>query len=118
MFVTSVLWLVVRVYVVVQIVLLFRLSGGYRLAAALPLLVMVPAAILGASTWAIGYRRWPFLVLEASPIALFYLSALGLFSPSPVAVERPESAVERPEIPARDGSPGGTPPPTRFDRWS
>lgn len=64
------LWLTIPAYVVVQVVALMRSSGGSRMAAALPLFVMVPVFVYAAVGLVQESNLWPLLMLFASPVAL------------------------------------------------
>jgi hypothetical protein len=74
------LWLTIPAYVIVQVVALMRSAGGSRVAAALPLFVMVPVFALTAIAFAQKSNLWPLWMLFASPIALLYVAVFALFS--------------------------------------
>jgi len=76
------LWLSVLAYVVVQIIVLRRSSGFGRVAAALPLLVMIPVFVLTVVNLALGKNLWPIFLLLASPLALLYVVVVALVMPS------------------------------------
>jgi hypothetical protein len=68
-----VLMLGVPGYFVLQVVLARRWSGGWRIAALVPLLVMAPAALHAAIALAAGSNLWPIVIIFAAPPALAYL---------------------------------------------
>jgi hypothetical protein len=74
------LWLTIPAYVVVQIVALMRSSGGSRVAAGLPLFVMVPVFAFTAIALVQESNLWPLLMLFASPVALVYVSVAALLA--------------------------------------
>ncbi len=76
---TDFLWLGVVAYVVVQIVVLLRSSGRSRIAAALPLVVMVPIFVLTIVAEVQENNLWPLFLLFASPVALLYVVIVGFF---------------------------------------
>ena len=76
------LWLSVLAYVVVQIIVLPRSSGFGPVAAALPLLVMIPVFVLTVVNLALGKNLWPIFLLLASPLALLYVVVVALVMPS------------------------------------
>ena len=67
------IWLTIAAYVVVQVIALMRSSSRSRMAAALPLFVMVPVFIHAAVGLVQGSNLWPLLMLFTSPIALLYV---------------------------------------------
>ena len=66
----------VPLYFVLQPALLWRLQGGWRTAAALPLALMVPILIYTVIAFGRGSNLAPVLLILASPFAVLYL--LGL----------------------------------------
>jgi hypothetical protein len=74
------LWLTVPAYVVLQVVALVRSSGGSRLAAALPLFVMVPVFALTLVAVVQESNLWPILMLVASPVALVYVAVVAFLA--------------------------------------
>lgn len=85
------LWLTIPAYVVVQVVALMRSSGGSRMAAALPLFVMVPVFVYAAVGLVQESNLWPLLMLFASPVALLYVTVVAFLprrSSTPKAVQR------------------------------
>ncbi len=77
------IWLTILAYVVVQVVALMRSSRGSRLAASLPLFVMVPVFVYAAVGLVQGSNLWPLLMLFASPIALLYVAVVALMARRP-----------------------------------
>ena len=78
----DVLWLSVLAYVVVQIIVLRRASGVGKVAAALPVLVMVPVLVLTVVNLALEKNLWPIFLLFASPLALLYVVIVAFVMPS------------------------------------
>jgi hypothetical protein len=76
-------WLVVLAYLALPVIALARLSGGARAAAAAPLVVMIPVAVITAIGLAQASNLWPLLLLLASPLALAYLGVVFLFARKP-----------------------------------
>jgi hypothetical protein len=76
------LWLSVPAYVIAQAVALLRTSGPWRVAAALPLAVMLPVFAHAAVAFAQQSNLWPLGMLLASPVALLYAAAVATFAPS------------------------------------
>ena len=72
------IWLTIPAYLVVQVIALRRSSGGTRIAAALPLFVMVPVFVHAALAFAHESNLWPLLMLFASPVALLYVGVIAL----------------------------------------
>jgi len=70
------IWLAVPLYVVLQAVALARPGG--RLAAAVPLAVMVPVFAFTGVSLALQSNLWPLLLLMASPVAVLYLAVVLL----------------------------------------
>jgi hypothetical protein len=63
-------------YLILQIVLLFRYSGRWRLAAALPLVGMIPLLLYTLAALAAGSNLWPLMLLFLTPLAFLYLLAV------------------------------------------
>jgi hypothetical protein len=63
-------------YLVLQFVLLFRYSGRWRLAAALPLLGMIPLILYTLAALAAGSNLWPLMLIFLTPLAFLYLLAV------------------------------------------
>jgi hypothetical protein len=67
------LMLLVPAYFVLQPWALFKLRGKWRIAAALPLLFAIPAAIYCAYALAQDYNLWPLVFIFFAPIGSLYL---------------------------------------------
>jgi len=79
-YILAILWpLSVPAYVVVQIVVLLRSSGFGRIAAALPLVVMIPVFVLSGIALAQDSNLWFLLLYFTSPVALLYVVIVGFF---------------------------------------
>lgn len=63
-------------YAVLQWQLARRWTGGWRVAALAPLVVMAPLAIHAALAFAAQSNLWPILLIFTSPLAFLYLLAL------------------------------------------
>jgi len=63
-------------YLVLQLVLLFRYSGRWRLAAALPLVGMIPLLLYTLAALAAGSNLWPLMLIFLTPLAFLYLLAV------------------------------------------
>ena len=74
------IWLTIPAYVVVQVIALMRSSRGSRMAAALPLFVMVPVFVHAAVGLVQEKNLWPLLMLFASPIALLYVTLVAVLA--------------------------------------
>ena len=68
------LWLTVPAYVIIQFLALAWSSRGTRLAAGLPLVVMVPVFAFTIVGLVQESNLWPLLMLFASPVALVYVA--------------------------------------------
>ncbi|HTR35699.1 MAG TPA: hypothetical protein VMH80_07360 [Bryobacteraceae bacterium] len=83
-------------YFVLQGVLLVRYSGGWRKAAAAPLILIVPALIYTVFAFLKGSNLFPIVLILASPFAFFYLLILlivhRLSSPRVAAAPLPTPA--------------------------
>lgn len=80
----------VPAYLIVQMIVLLRSSGFGRLAAALPLVVMVPIFVQAAIALAHESNLWFLNLYLASPVALSYVVVAAFFvrpagKPSPPA---------------------------------
>jgi heme A synthase len=71
------LWLTIPAYVVMQVVAMMRSSGGSRMAATLPLFVMVPVFVHAAVGLVQESNLWPLLMLFVSPAALLYVTVVA-----------------------------------------
>jgi hypothetical protein len=63
-------------YLCLQLLLLFRYSGGWRLLAGLPLIGTIPLALYTLAALAMGSSLWPFMMLFLTPPAFLYLVGL------------------------------------------
>ena len=74
--IVNAMWIAVVAYFVAQCYTAVAWSGGWRIAAVVPLVGMIPITVLTFQ----GYRQqsnlWPILLLFASPLALLYLAVL------------------------------------------
>lgn len=68
--------LLVPGYFVLQLLALYLLRGGWRIAAAAPLLAMVPLVVHALLALAGGSNLWPLLIILGAPIAFLYLAGL------------------------------------------
>jgi hypothetical protein len=69
-------------YFFLQILTAARYRGRWRIAALVPLVVMVPLAIQAGIAYAAGSPAWPLLLVLASPIAFVYLVLVGIVKSS------------------------------------
>lgn len=60
-------------YPFLQVLALVRTTGGVRVAAALPLLLMVPVLVWTAVAYSREANLWPLTLIFASPVAVLYL---------------------------------------------
>ena len=65
-------------YFFLQLIMAARYRGRWRLAALLPLMVMVPLAAHAGFAYAAGSNAWPALLILASPVAFGYLLVVGI----------------------------------------
>jgi len=63
-------------YLVLQLVLLIRYQGGWKWAAAVPLLLMIPLFIHALYAYSKESNLWPLLLIFGGPPALIYLIVL------------------------------------------
>lgn len=63
-------------YVCLQLFMVFRCSGGWRIAAGLPLLGMIPLALYTLAGLLMGATLWPLMLLFLAPPAFLYLVGL------------------------------------------
>jgi hypothetical protein len=63
-------------YVCLQIFMLLRYSGGWRVAAGFPLIGTIPLAIYTLAALAMGSNLWPLMMLFLAPPAFLYLVGL------------------------------------------
>jgi hypothetical protein len=71
------IWLALLAYAALQVHTLWSWAGGWRAAALLPLLWVLPAAALAASLLGQDSNLWPLPVLAAVPLGLLVLLALA-----------------------------------------
>ena len=71
------LMLSIPAYFLLQWQLGRRWTGGWRLLALAPLVVMVPVFIHAALAFAAQSNLWPLLLIFAAPLAFLYLLALA-----------------------------------------
>ena len=69
-------------YFFLQILMAVRYRGRWRIAALVPLFVMVPLAIHAGIAYAAGSPAWPLLLVLASPFAFVYLVLVGVVKSS------------------------------------
>jgi hypothetical protein len=79
------IWLAVPLYVILQVAVPAWSAGGVRVAAALPLVVMVPVFGFTAVAFAQESNLWPLLLLFTSPAAVLYLAVVALVARTPGA---------------------------------
>jgi hypothetical protein len=65
-------------YPVLQPLLLWRMRGGWRIAAALPLLLMLPIIAFTVRAYLDDSNLFPLMLILISPFAVFYLLAVML----------------------------------------
>lgn len=64
-------------YFFLQVLTAIRYRGLWRLAALVPLLVMLPLAAHAGLAYAAGAQGWPMLLILASPLAFLYILAVA-----------------------------------------
>ena len=69
----------VPAYPVLQMFSWYRLHGGWRLAASLPLLVMTPTVLISTVMFVQGSPHWPMFLILASPAVVLYLLLVLVF---------------------------------------
>ncbi len=74
--IVNALWSTVAAYFVAQCYTLIAWPRGWRIAAAVPLVGMVPVAVLTFQGYRDQSNVWPILLLFAGPPALLYLVVL------------------------------------------
>jgi hypothetical protein len=72
----NIMWLIVAAYFVVQFYTLTAWRGGWRIAAGVSLIAMLPVAVLTFQGYRDQSNLWPVLLLFAGPPALLYLVVL------------------------------------------
>ncbi len=65
-------------YFVLQGLFAWRFSGGWWIAALLPLLVAVPALVHAGIALSMGSNIWPIFIVLTAPFLFLYLCALGI----------------------------------------
>lgn len=70
--------LAVPAYFFLQILMVARYRGRWRLLALAPLLLMLPLALHAGFAYAAGSSAWPAFLALASPIAFGYLLVIGV----------------------------------------
>ena len=60
-------------YFVLQTLLARRWSGGWRIAALVPLILMVPAVLHALFALSMGSNLWPIVVVLLAPVGFIYL---------------------------------------------
>lgn len=65
-------------YFFLQLLMVIRYRGRWRIAALVPLLVMVPLAVQAALAYAAGSEAWPLLLVLSAPLAFLYLLLVAI----------------------------------------
>lgn len=65
-------------YFFLQLLMVARYRGRWRLLALAPLILMLPLAIHAGLAYAAGSSAWPAFLILASPIAFGYLLVIGV----------------------------------------
>jgi hypothetical protein len=65
-------------YFILQIWLPLRMLGYWRVAALLPIIVLVPLLLHAGMALAMESNLWPILIIFFAPLGLLYLGALGI----------------------------------------
>jgi hypothetical protein len=65
-------------YFFLQLLMAIRYRSRWRIAALVPLLVMVPLAVHGGLAYAAGAEAWPLLLVLAAPPAFLYLLMVAI----------------------------------------
>jgi hypothetical protein len=71
------IFLCVPGYLLLQVVLAYRTSGGWRKAALAPAVIMVPILAYTVLAFAAQSNLWPLLLLLTAPLAFLYLVLLS-----------------------------------------
>lgn len=82
-------------YFFLQIMMAMRYRGRWRLAALVPLLVMVPLAAQAGLAYAAGERGWPLLLVLAAPVAFTWLLLVAIVKSSAGSVAAWRRPVDR-----------------------
>lgn len=64
-------------YFVLQATMLARYRGGWRLAASLPLVLMLPAVAVSLAGLSAGSNLWPLFAILAAPVCCLILFVVG-----------------------------------------
>jgi phosphoglycerol transferase MdoB-like AlkP superfamily enzyme len=67
----------VPAYFVLQVLMLVRYSGRWRMASAAPLVLLVPAVLFSAFALASESNLWPLAVIFSAPFACLVLVVIG-----------------------------------------
>ena len=71
------------IYVITQMVAIFRLRGGWRWASLVPVIPMIYVLAVTIKAFEQQSNLWPLLLLFSSPLALVYiLLVVGLYQPA------------------------------------
>jgi hypothetical protein len=65
-------------YFFLQLLMVMRYRGRWRVAALVPLIVMVPLAVHAGFAYAAGAPAWPVLLVLAAPLAFACLILVGV----------------------------------------
>jgi hypothetical protein len=66
-------------YLILQIYMVSAYRGGWRKAALVPVLLMIPLALYTLYALLAGSNLWPLMLLFLTPLAFLYLVAVGIF---------------------------------------
>jgi hypothetical protein len=73
----SIVMALVPAYFVLQVLMLIRYSGAWRLASALPLLLLVPATAFSLVALQAGSNLWPLAIIFSAPLGGIMLVVTG-----------------------------------------
>jgi hypothetical protein len=73
-------------YFFLQVLMAVRYRSRWRVAALVPLLVMIPLAMHAGLAYAAGSPAWPLLLVLAAPPAFAYLLLVGIVKSSLASV--------------------------------
>jgi hypothetical protein len=82
-------------YFFLQIMMAMRYRGRWRLAALVPLLVMVPLVAQAGLAYAAGEPGWPLLLVLAAPVAFTWLLLVAIVKSSAGSVAAWRRPVDR-----------------------
>ena len=74
-------------YFFLQLLMAIRYRGRWRIAALVPLFVMVPLAVHAGFAYAAGAPAWPLLLVLAAPFGFGYLLLVGVAKASAGALD-------------------------------